>query len=339
MRLTLAEARAALYDAVVPDLDSQANIDKFDKYVNFACERLINGGKWQGTLVPVRFLQDSHAQTFTLPRRLVSALAVKYEKSGWTWPGRIQSVWYSYLPYTQNLQDRNGWTGWGWGTSNFDDQGDGYPTTYDSPYTYYKVRVIITDSHDVGKKLTYKANGVDGQPLYSAIGGDVSEAVQLVCANPSTTGVEILSGQISFVQKDLTAGYVHLDVVEVVDGVETGLSYRVGFYEPGETTISLRRYRSYAGWDSLGIQAICKLRYVAARVDTDEIVPANLGALRNALAGILYEKNNDPGRRDECFQTAYDLLNQELKESMGGAVYHLRIDDSTHALGAIGVGY
>jgi|SRR5882757_739788 len=338
MRLTLQQAREALFDAVVPNLDSQENIDKFTQYINFAQERLINGGKWQGTLQPVRFLQDVQAQTFTLPRRLVSVLAVKFEKSGWVWPGRIQNIWYSYLPYTQNLQDRSQWGCWGFGQSNFDDLGDGYPTTYDSPYTNYKVRVVITNSADVGKKLTYKANGINGQPLYSTIDGEVSEAIRLTCASPSTTGVEILSGQIQFVTKELTSGYLLLDVLEVVDGLETGLSYRVGFYEPGETSISLRRYQAYSGWDSVGIQAIAKIRYVAARTDEDEIFPANLGALRNALAGILYEKNSDPGRRDEAFATAYTLLNQELKESMGGAVFRLQIDPQAFQLGSIGVG-
>ncbi len=48
MRITLAEARQQLYPAIVPSLDNQANIDRFDSYLNLAQERLINSGKWNG---------------------------------------------------------------------------------------------------------------------------------------------------------------------------------------------------------------------------------------------------------------------------------------------------
>jgi hypothetical protein len=333
MRLTLKQAREALYDAVVPNVDTDENVAKFTKIINLATERLINGGKWQGTLRKVRFIVGSNGQTFTLPRQLVAPLAVKFTRQGWTWPGRIQNVWYTFLPYTENLQNCNLWSGWGYGTGNFDDDGDGYPVTFDSPFIYYKVRAVLTDSSDVGKALYFKADGVTGQPIYSMIDGETAESVKLVLANPHTTSVQVCSGQIKFVNKELTTGYVYLDYVETdASGVETGNTFRGGYYEPGEETIALRRYRAFAGFNLTYLDAICKVRYVAARTDEDEIIPANLGALRNAMAGIKYEMANDPGRRDEAFGTAYALLNQELKESLGGDQFHLRIDPASYGL-------
>ena len=55
MRITLGEARQQLYSAIVPSLDNQSNVDRFNSYLNLAQERLINSGKWNGTILPVRF--------------------------------------------------------------------------------------------------------------------------------------------------------------------------------------------------------------------------------------------------------------------------------------------
>lgn len=341
MRLTLKEARESLWNTVVPTLqgvDPQSNltyIQLFTNYINQAQERLINSGKWGGMLREVRFLVDRNGESFTLPRRMVSALAVKFHKDCLTWPGRVQNVWYSYLPFTQNIQDRKSWPFWGYNLSNFSDQGDGYPTTYDSPFEQYYVRLTVEDPSDAGKEVIIKGNSPSGQPLYSVINGQTAEAIQLTLTGTSVTSAEVFGGQVSFVSKELTSGYVALEAVDVL----TGDSFQIGYYEPGETTIALRRYKAYSGWNLDSISAICKLRYVAAQTDSDEIVPANIGALKNALMALKFEEVADQARYQEYFNTALGLLNDELKESDGGAEFKLRIDNAAFQLGNVWQGY
>ena len=73
--MILSEARELLFDVVVPTIDSQANVDKFDRCLNLVQERYINSGKFLGMMKEIVVVSVNGY--FTLPPRFVSALAVK----------------------------------------------------------------------------------------------------------------------------------------------------------------------------------------------------------------------------------------------------------------------
>lgn len=127
MRITLSEARSQLYSAIVPSIDSQSSIDRFNSYLNLAQERLINSGKWNGTILPVRFYSPDGM--ITLPRRFVSALAAKWHKNtgtdSWaTGPIKIRNGWFSYLNPISDLWTASYWPRYGYNETFFDDLGD-----------------------------------------------------------------------------------------------------------------------------------------------------------------------------------------------------------------------
>lgn len=321
MKLTLGQARQELYLAVVPNLDSQANIDLFNQYLNWAQERLINSGKWNGMISPVRF--NSPDRIITLPRQFLSVLAAKWGKDNCTGPLRVQNVWYSYLAYFPNFAFSWSWNNYGYYTSNIYDQGDGYVTFKDVSFASYRLRVTITDANDVGTEVLIKANNESGNPTFSTNGeGQVFEGIVLTAENPSTTSAEIFSGQPFFVQKEQTIGYLILDAVDIV----TGDVERIGYYQPSEEDICYRRYSLRCDLDVDTIDCMVKRRYVPALVDSDEVWPANLGALRNCLAALKAEKELDLSRYQILFNEAIKLLNDEIKESRGGAQYRMQID-------------
>lgn len=345
MKLTLAEARRQLYDAVVPDLDSQENIDRFDRAINFACERLINSGSWLGMFDHVAFLVPEGDHHITLPPEYTSVEAMAYERSGENGcvcrtPVIIRNQWMALLSTGAFLWDWSQWGSYGFQAfqSYANDRGDGFVTFRDSPYATYRLRFELDSPDDAGKEVLIKGYDGDGNAIFSPSSSCSYQGATYQMAYPDVTTSEVFSKQIYFLHKfSCFTGYLKLYAVNTVDGEET----LIGQYEPSLINPDYKRYSiPNCNWNgSFTVRTICKRRYVPMVADTDSVIPANFGALRTAITSIIYEQQNDPGRRDIEFQRALDLLNDELRSSRGGAALTMNINPAAFQLGNLWVGY
>lgn len=313
MRITLSEARSQLYSAIIPSIDSQSSIDRFNSYLNLAQERLINSGKWNGTILPVRFY--SPTGMITLPRRFVSALAAKWHKdtgnnSPATGPIKIRNGWFSYLNPISDLWTASYWPRYGYNETFFDDLGDGFATFANTTYETYTIKLEIENAADAGQSVIIKGKDVDNNDV----------TIEVTLANPTSVDSQVFKGQISFFSKPITLGNVNLYAV-------SGLNEeKIGAYEATETTASYHRY-SVPNEPSIDyLDVLCKIRFVPSVYDSDEVIVSNLGALKNMLMSLKWEDEGDMERSEMYFMKALQLLNGENREVRGGSQWKLNID-------------
>lgn len=314
MKLTLGEAKPQLYTAVVPNLNTQENVDRFTSYLNLAQERLINSGKWNGTIFPVRF--TSPDGVITLPRRFLAALAAKWVKDESSAPIRIRNGWFTYLTPVSDLWSATYWPRYGFNETFIDDLGDGFCTFKDSPYEQYNIRIVISNAQDAGNEIVVAGKDADGDLV----------TIMPTLANPSVTPSQVFSGPLSLVSKPVTFGEIAIYAVNAANPAEEEL---IGEYENSETNASYKRY-SVPNEPAVDyVDVLCKVRYVPCVVDTDEVIVSNLGALKNMLISLRYEDEADLERSEMFFMKALQLLNGETKETRGGSRWTLNIDPTS----------
>lgn len=341
--LTLKQARDNLYKAVVPNLSTQQNIDTFNQYLNWAQERLINSGLWSGMTVETLIAADELNGYFTLPPRFISALAMKYQVANQGTgrcylPVQIQSRWFSYQQGGPWLWNNALWGSYGWWdvTAYSRDYGDGYVTFKESPYESYYLRFTLENASDDGAEVVIKGYGTDGEKIFTPSSSSAYEGMTETLSYAVTTTTQVFTKEIYGLQLPARQGYLALDAVDV----DTGAVTRIGYYMPSEIMPCYRRYGTECLGDSVDyVSVLGKIRYLPALADTDEIWPANYGALRNMLAGLVYEAQNDFGRYQECFAEAIKLLNNEAKESRGGAMISLNVNPTAYQAQNIWGGY
>lgn len=311
MRITLGEARQQLYTSIVPTIDNQLNIDKFNSYLNLSQERLINSGKWNKTIMPVRFLSPDG--TITLPRQFISILASRWVKNEASGPIKIQNNWFVYLSQNTDLWASTSWPRYGYNNTFITDIGDGFSTFIDSPYSTYTLKYEIENTNDAANSVV-------------VIGRDINDnnvTLTHALSFPNSTSTQVFSGPISMFQKPITNGRINL---YAVDGVNQTL---IGSYEASETTASYHRYSIPNEPEVDYIDALCKIRFVPCILDTDEVMVSNLGALKNMLMSLRFEDEADIERSEMFFNKALQLLNGENKEIRGGSKWTLNIDPAT----------
>ena len=312
MRITLGEARQQLYSAIVPSIDNQSNIDRFNSYLNLAQERLINSGKWNGTILPVRFYSPSGM--ITLPRRFASALAAKWNKdtgngnkaSG---PIKIRNGWFTYLTPISDLWTASYWPRYGYNETFFDDLGDGFVTFNNPTYNTFTLRVEIENANDENKQVVIKGKDENNNDV----------TINVVLTDPSSTTTQVFKS-ISFFQKPITSGAINLYAVSGAN------EEQIGAYEATETTASYHRYAVPNEPTIDYLDVLCKIRFVPCVYDTDEVIVSNLGALKNMLTSLRFEDEADLERSEMFFMKALQLLNGESREIRGGSQWKLNID-------------
>jgi len=315
--MILSEVRELLFDVVVPSLESQANVDKFNRYLNLVQERYINSGKWLGMMKEMAIA--SSGGYFTLPPRFVSALAVKNGNCGS--PIQLVNRWYAYYygAAIANL-DRSLWPSYGYAGAI--DVGDGFVTFKDSPYDVYFLRFTYASAADAGMQILVKGWDENGIAIFTQQDPISYEGMTVTMSSAIVTTTQKFSGRIEFLQKLRSKGYLYLDAVDVGSGAVT----RIGYYAPSETTPSYHRYANGCTKDDSWVVAICKIRYTPAVADSDEVVPSNAGALRSGLAALKCEEKGDTVRRDQFLADGLKMLSDEARENRGGVRFALRID-------------
>jgi len=312
MRITLGEARQQLYASIVPSIDNQSNIDRFNSYLNLAQERLINSGKWNGTILPVRFYSPSGI--ITLPRRFTSALAAKWNKdtgngNNASGPIKIRNGWFTYLTPISDLWTASYWPRYGYNETFFDDLGDGFATFANPTYETFTLKIEIENALDANKQVIIKGKDENNNDV----------TIDVVLTNPNITISQVFRS-INFFQKSITNGAVNL---YAVNGTE---EEQIGAYETTETTASYHRYAVPNQPTIDYLDVLCKIRFVPCVYDTDEVIVSNLGALKNMLTSLRFEDEADLERSEMFFMKALQLLNGESREIRGGSQWRLNID-------------
>jgi len=318
MKLTLGEARKQLYTAIVPSLDSQANIERFNFYLNLAQERLINSGKWSGSILPARFVSPNGI--ITLPRKFLSALAAKWIKDEASGPVKIRNGWFTYLTPISDLWTASYWPRYGFNDTFISDLGDGFVTFKESPYEEYKLKFEIEDSNDAGNAIVIRGRDQSGSVV----------TIKTTLVDSYITPNQVFKGQLELASKPITHGSIKLYAVNSVNPSEEEL---IAEYDATETNISYHRYAVPNEPEVDYLDVVCKLRYVPCVIDTDEVIISNLGALKNMLTSLRFEDENDMERSEMFFMKALQILNGESKEARGGSRWTLNIESSAFQFG------
>lgn len=322
--MILSDVREQLYRTVVPHINSEDNIVRFNQYLNEIQERYINSGKWNGTTKEV--VMSATDEFITLPPRFASCLAVRYTGTEGGSLVDIRNQWFKYLPGGSYLWTPSSWESVGYSTK-LADMGDGFCTFANSPYDSYYLKFTRENAGDNNLLVLVKGYDVNGDSIYTDIGSSSYEGLTVTLSAPSITTAQVFVGQITFVQKQPSQGFVKLEAVDVATSATTV----IGRYMPGETVANYKRYATggVAG-DIQTVNAICKLRYLPCKVDSDEVFPSNIGALKNGLASLKYEDEGDKESYKQFFADGIQLLNDEVREARGGAVFTLKIDPAAY---------
>lgn len=296
--------------------------------INEALERIIDGGKWKGTICKFAFCHEGGC--LTMPREVESILgAVEC-----SYPLNIQSMWYAF--------QGNGWgqlssTNKPWG--NVEDRGDGYVTQFDlSEDSYLRVYTDLTEA--TGSKVLIQGYDDNGNRVQTNVGGEWIDG-EYVSLNGGPNLTTTLFSRITGIQfhnanGDLAKrnGYVR---IYAYDGsVNTKL---LGIYHPNDEIPSFRRYYypGYLGNSGCGcsnsdsdsplpILVLAKIRFVEMVRDTDILPISSIGALKNMCQALYYEENENLEKAQAYEAQAIRILNNQLKQYQGGMVARPKVD-------------
>lgn len=286
----------------VPDPPDLANFDaqaELRNNINRVISRLFAEGKWLGTVTQalITSYADKDGNKFiTLPRHLETC--IRGGKLGYR-TRAVQNEWCQYLPEGRGIRKtEDDYFG------PIEDMGTGYVTFRDL-LTPAQLVVDSDETECVGSYIWLRGKDASGNKIYSTVDGEVVEGIRLDLSSGLQTTTETFS-EIYGAEKAPTAGNV-----TITNGVDT-----LAVYEPGERSVSYRRYRVDVDWDS--VQGIFKRQHVWAYSDNDPIYPPSLEAIKLGLMSLNAEEKADVERGQYYMDRAIALLNAELKEYNSG---------------------
>lgn len=287
-QLTVADVRSLLWTYVCPEDQDSA---RFIPALNQVRERIINSGKWHGTVFDAVF--DTSRDYFMLPREGEALLALQVSKH----PYSVFSKWYEFLQGgLGGLEDPPPDIG------AAIDLGAHF-CTLDDIEVSGKLKFACSEATDAGKTVTVYGLDDDGVPM--------TEEVEFTSpAVAETAGVFASVTGIVFDSSETRDGNITLSVAGTPD-------VQLSVYSPGETRPQYRRYKLRN--TDLTVIGKVKLGYRPLAGENEFVIPGNVGALKLAFQAMAYEDNNDLDGAMKYWQTCFALLNQQLKEHRGSA--------------------
>jgi hypothetical protein len=291
-RITVADAREALYPYVCGD---DRNSSRFLEYLNQARERILNSGKWKGTVLNVLFEQlDGY---ISLPREGEALLGLHV--NNFIFP--VNSKWYEFnvggpgkIPESVDSM------------GSAIDLGENY-CTIENLDSAVEIVLEATNAEDTGQVIRLFGKDANGEEIFDA-DGVRGEAIELSTSPVPSTKIYSTLTQVN---KGLTTGYVKLYANETPDRL-------LANYAPSELNPLYRRYMLKTK-DDASITGKMKLRYFPLCSESEPVVPANLGALKMALLALTYEDSNDMASAQNYWGNCYSLLDDQMREHRGNA--------------------
>lgn len=294
---TLAVARDKLYKNISDDAFSADVKDA----INNACQRLIESGKWAGTMGNVDFASVPSGY-ITLPRHYGTILASRIKDH----PVRIEGKYYEYQA-----------TGPGKLST---DSGVGFLMDYG----FTPLETEITDAGTL--RFLIHADDTVGARSIRVYGLDANGDVIT-----DTNGVEGVNIEMS--ATTINSSHVFSKVTNVIKPatkypviaqvVVATVPTQIAQWEPLETAPQFRRYKvgeiEADEEHPFVIETLCKRRFIPAEQETDFVIPGNLQALKMSILALKYEDENDLKAANDYWGMAYGILNGEMKEDRGGS--------------------
>lgn len=292
--LTLAEARAVTYDAVVySDTDP-----KYTQWLNQLLRRFIDSGEWQRSNFVVELpVVSGH---FVLPRRAAALLGVRFSKGH---PRTVYPQSHEFLEAGPGEQRPDS------ALRSVYEAPDVCTQTElgDTPLT---LSFMSSSTSDAGPDFKARLYGLDGlgQRLFTASTG--AEGIELILNGTTPVSTSVTISKLDRISLPPTKGFVTLK-----NSADTVLSV----YEPGETSPLYRRFKSGVVEDGQTVVALCSRKFIPVVNDWDLVYPDNTGAIKLGLIGLRLEDTSDLVASSQHFAQAYALLNNELRKQRGAA--------------------
>lgn len=285
-----------LYGTVRPTVEKALNLCSGDAraldYTNRACQRLLEEGKWLGTISRYRFCASSGC--ITLPRQLETVEAFAICNT----PMPIHSPWFEYLGNGTYLQDGSCSSGWGCGASliqrddvaSFDNViGSNKRLAVYCDVTENPTAEIILQYYDSNAQWVRTQSGgewIDGERIVLGAAGTYVYTTKNVMANGYVRAI-----------KPVTNGMVRLYEYDTV-----ALTYRaLAYYEPDETIPVYTRSQipglSISESDDCqkrSVTVMAKKRFIPVAKDNDFLSISHPEAIRMAVMSIWKSENNMP---------------------------------------------
>jgi len=255
--------------------------------VNAATERLlyakeVGDSGWIGTWSELQFSASQTEPLITTPFDVARIQSINL----CTNPIPLVNEFYSYLRFGFGRWPKSSCAANRCAPLVAYDRGK-FPTFSDIIPPDKKVRVRLTDSGDVGKRVLLQSKDANGQVRYSLDGTVQVTGDFLELAAPFVDSPDVVS-QVLGIQKDVCLGPVSFYELDTVGATER----LILTMQPGETTASYRRY--YIGGlptsccsappatpGTVQLTAICQLAFVPVAVTTDWLVIPSIEALIN----------------------------------------------------------
>jgi|SRR5688572_7809941 len=246
------------------------------KILNRSESRALVRGDWIGSVQPVKFCITDGC--ITLPRQVERVDAAKLD-------GMILDVrnqWFSYLPRVTDSCGGGYWYGYGpfnYAGANLIDQGC-YATFRDVIPGSKKLRIYADSPNDVGKEVLIQAVDGNNQVI---IESDAYNGFKMTIALPYVESTYFVTNIMGVIKPKTER---NLNLYEVATANNNSLR-QLAIYEPGETTVELRRYK-IPGMQCTSecphsFMAIVKLRHVTLERETDYLVIENVGAFEEFI--------------------------------------------------------
>lgn len=284
------------------------------QYINEACARLVDSGKWKGMIRPVAICH--RAGLFTLPWDVDTILAA----SDCGVPVSVNNQFYEFLPGGPfKMSECNPWR-------EIAERGENYCTAFDITGAM-KIRVYNDLAQDNGKAILFQGINDDKNWVQTVDGGDVVDGEPIIFNNATPPVTTTTWTKLEAVQKELTQGYIRIYQVDPDTNENMGL---LSVYHPNEENISYRRYfygnfcrnRCNDGEEKYHpLQFLCKVRFTPLVRDTDLVPITAPGALKNMVQALWPERNGQLDVAQAFEQRAINYLQNELKQSQGSNQY------------------
>lgn len=285
------------------------------QYINEACDRLIDSGKWKGLIAKIHMCH--RAGVITLPRDVETVL----QSSDCGAPVTINNEWFEYLPGGPwQLDQCNAWP-------VMVDRGDNWPTTFDITGNML-IRVYNDLSVDNGKTLLFQGTDENDNRVQTLVDGEWVDGEVFIFNNATPPVSTVTWKQIESAQKELTTGYIRVYQVDPNTMENAGL---LAIYHPNDEFPAFRRLY-YANFcvtrcsDETPTQRyhpltfLVKKRHVPLVRETDMVPITASGALKNMCMALWLERNNQRDLADQYEAKAVSCLQNELKQSQGAQV-------------------
>jgi len=273
------------------------------QWLNEAQERLLNRGRWYGTVARVMFCVSDNCVTW--PREVATIEAIKLADASVP----IRNLWYEFRQFSgPNVPQE-----WDAAGSSLElvDRGMS-PTVSDIRGTNKKVRVYATRAEDEGKRILVQGRDENGQWIRTNDGGTIVDGEWITLSLTGTDSVNYFDGGITGVQKDVTS----YDVLMYQWG-GTSVERLLGRYQPTEVAPMYRRSyirnMPYAGSNELTqVEAIVSLQHVPVVTDTDWFIIQNEPALKLGALSVKLEEVGETDRAEIEMRKAIRELQRQL---------------------------